>query len=44
MKLILSILNEMSGFEVYASNGIYKVNVDTSLNNVKSCAQLDTSL
>jgi len=44
MKLILCILNEISGFEVGASNGVYEVNVNTSfniLNNVKSCTPLD---
>jgi hypothetical protein len=44
MKWVLFILNEMSRFEVGASNGVYEVNVCTFfkiLNNVKSCIPLD---
>jgi len=36
--MILSILNERSGFKVGTSNGIYEVNISTSfkiLNNAK---------
>jgi hypothetical protein len=44
MKWILSILNEMSRFEVGASNGVYEVDIDTFLkilNNLKLCKPLD---
>jgi hypothetical protein len=46
MKLILSISNERSRFKVDESNGVYKVNIDTSfknLNNMKLCTLLDAS-
>jgi hypothetical protein len=46
MKRILSISNEMSGFKINASNGVYEINAVTSfknLNNVKSCTSLDAS-
>jgi hypothetical protein len=44
MKLILSILNGRSRFEIDTSNGVYEVNVDTSfkiLNIVKLCTPLN---
>lgn len=47
MKLILLILNERSRFKVDASNGVYKVNINTffkNLNNVKLCTSLDVSI
>jgi hypothetical protein len=33
MKWIVHISNKISGFKIGASNGIYKVKVDTSLKN-----------
>jgi hypothetical protein len=47
MKLVLSILNEMSGFKVCVYNGVYKVKVSMffkNLNNVKSYTPLDVSI
>jgi hypothetical protein len=45
MKLMLSISNERSGFNVCASNGVYEVNIDMSfknLNNVTTCTPINT--